>query len=50
MARVPLHAGYVVQARNSPKRPVLITIGEPQRWHFSSVGRSGARPFLSDFT
>ena len=36
--------------RNSPKRPVLMTIGEPQRWHFSSVGRSGALSFRSDFT
>src|SRR5690606_27753829 len=50
MERVPLHSGYLVHARNSPKRPVLMTISEPQRWHFSSVGRSGARSFFSDFT
>jgi len=48
--RVPLQAGYVVHARNSPKRPVLMTMADPHRWHFSSVGRSGTLSFRSDFT
>jgi len=39
----------VVQARNSPNRPVLITMGDPHSWHFSSLGLSGAFCFLSDW-
>src|SRR5262249_37890209 len=46
--RRPLHSGYRVQARNSPKRPVRITIGAPQSWHFSSVGPSGTLSFFND--
>ncbi len=47
MARVPLQFGYVVQARNSPKRPVLMIMGEPhgstsRRWDGPEPGPSSA--------
>src|SRR2546426_4227231 len=45
---VYLHLGYRVQARNSPSRPVLITIGAPHSLQISSDGRSGTLSFLID--
>src|SRR5205807_3472469 len=43
---VYLHLGYVVHARNSPKRPVLITIGAPHSLQITSEGRSGILSLL----
>src|ERR1044072_3374975 len=43
---VDLHLGQRAQARNSPKRPVLITIGAPHSLQISSEGRSGTLSFL----
>src|SRR5206468_5079187 len=46
---VYLHFGYVVHARNSPKRPVLITMGAPHSLQISSLGRSGILSLRTDF-
>src|SRR5260370_27530069 len=47
--RVCLHLGYVVHARNSPNRPVLITIGAPHSLQISSAGLSGTLSRPIDF-
>src|SRR5260370_3564028 len=39
--RLCLHLGYGGHARNSPNRPVLITIGAPHSLQISSDGLSG---------
>ncbi len=36
-------SGYALHARNRPKRPAFVTIGDPHFSHFSSVGSPSLR-------